>query len=299
MKRTLTTTIVAGSLALGVAAPAAAAVPAHEHAGHAGHSAVVVAKKKSTPTLVIDAMDYKFSGPKSVKAGTWNVKLVNTGTETHQAALFKLKPGKTLGDVLAAAAKNFGDVDKFGEFVAGPNSAAPGGHSSSVTVNLKPGNYLVVCLIPSPDGTPHVVKGMSSELKVTGKASKAKSSKVPAVHLKDFQFKLPKGFSKLLADGKPFDVVNDGPQAHEIDVVSIAKGKTIQDVISFNENPAATAGPPPFGDVGGTTVISKGGTARLQMKLKKGNYALICFIPDVKDQKPHFMHGMVYPVTVR
>jgi hypothetical protein len=29
-----------------------------------------------------------------------------------------------------------------------------------------------------------------------------------------------------------------------------------------------------------------------------GKYALICFLPDAKDGKPHFMHGMVQEVTV-
>jgi uncharacterized cupredoxin-like copper-binding protein len=29
-----------------------------------------------------------------------------------------------------------------------------------------------------------------------------------------------------------------------------------------------------------------------------GNYALICFVPDAKDGKPHFTHGMMQQITV-
>jgi hypothetical protein len=30
-----------------------------------------------------------------------------------------------------------------------------------------------------------------------------------------------------------------------------------------------------------------------------GSYALICFLPDVKDGKPHFVHGMVQQIEVQ
>ena len=29
-----------------------------------------------------------------------------------------------------------------------------------------------------------------------------------------------------------------------------------------------------------------------------GRYALLCFIPDAKDGKPHFVHGMAKEITV-
>jgi hypothetical protein len=33
--------------------------------------------------------------------------------------------------------------------------------------------------------------------------------------------------------------------------------------------------------------------AFINVRLEPGTYALICFIPDAKDGKPHFMHGMM------
>ena len=34
------------------------------------------------------------------------------------------------------------------------------------------------------------------------------------------------------------------------------------------------------------------------MTFEPGSYALICFVPDAKDGKPHAMHGMLKTLTV-
>lgn len=35
------------------------------------------------------------------------------------------------------------------------------------------------------------------------------------------------------------------------------------------------------------------------LDLAPGRYAILCFLPDGKDGKPHFVHGMHREVTVR
>ncbi|HXG70536.1 MAG TPA: hypothetical protein VNJ04_07990 [Gemmatimonadaceae bacterium] len=35
-----------------------------------------------------------------------------------------------------------------------------------------------------------------------------------------------------------------------------------------------------------------------RVQITPGEYGLICFLPDVKDGKPHFVHGMVNQFTV-
>ena len=62
------------------------------------------------------------------------------------------------------------------------------GHRQSDT----PGQYVLACFLPSPDGTPHLVKGMVKLLKVTAEESGAAA---PVAHgtvtLKDFAFEVP------------------------------------------------------------------------------------------------------------
>jgi hypothetical protein len=49
---------------------------------------------------------------------------------------------------------------------------------------------------------------------------------------------------------------------------------------------------------GGLAVIDSGTSAVLAADLSPGDYGLICFMPDTKDGKPHFMHGMMSQIKV-
>jgi hypothetical protein len=44
--------------------------------------------------------------------------------------------------------------------------------------------------------------------------------------------------------------------------------------------------------------IVPGRHAILDVDLAPGEYALVCFVPDAKDGKPHFMHGMATQIKV-
>ena len=56
---------------------------------------------------------------------------------------------------------------------------------------------------------------------------------------------------------------------------------------------AQQQGPPPGEPLSGVAGLGVGKTATFPLTLTPGNYALICFIPDAKDGKPHFVHGMI------
>ena len=106
------------------------------------------------------------------------------------------------------------------------------------------------------------------------------------VTLEDFAFT----FSQSLRPGKQvIEVRNAGRQSHELVLVKLVPGKTAHDVIASIENPMRPqAGMP----IGGVTPMSMGETNWISVDLEPGSYALICFIPDMGDGKPHFMHGM-------
>jgi uncharacterized cupredoxin-like copper-binding protein len=44
--------------------------------------------------------------------------------------------------------------------------------------------------------------------------------------------------------------------------------------------------------------LGKGRTGTFTTTLTPGRYAIVCFVPDAKDGKPHEMHGMVREFTV-
>lgn len=241
------------------------------------------------------ATDHHFEGPSTVPAGLVEIMLDNRGAEGHQLALYRPRAGVEAGDVLAALA-GAGHLEagrELGEWFAGPNGAAPGGTASAI-VELEPGRYLVACLVPSPDGTPHVAQGMLGELEVTDSGSAepgAQEGDRPEAKLREYSFELPDG----IGDG-PVDVVNEGEEIHEIVVLRLHDGTTVNDLVDYEESPRPR-GPEPYDMVTGTTFVEPGGRATLDLDLPAGEYVAICFIPDPA-KTSHFTHGMVHPFTV-
>jgi hypothetical protein len=251
----------------------------------------------TAPNVVtITAADFSYQLPKELPAGPTKIVLENHGAETHQAALVRLADGATADQFLQTLATDFEGAQQFGTFVAGPNEAAPNAASAVVT-DLEPGNYLVLCLIPSADGTPHVLKGMMTPLVVTEPAGETRSiaATTPKLVVKEFSFDLPNDY-----EGGPLEIENKGEQAHEVVVVGLKDGVTIQDIIDSSVPIFTPAkGPAPYTDVAGITPVAPGGTAHLDLDLEPGRYALLCFLPDTANPTTDHLHnGMATVFTV-
>lgn len=164
-------------------------------------------------------------------------------------------------------------------------------NGSHTTLNLTPGRYALICFVPSADGVPHVAKGMFAPIEVT--ASAASTAPEPAsdvtVTLKDYEF----AFSTPLTPGEHVIRVETAPgQPHEFVLVRLGEGVTAQQVIATEMG--QNKGPrPSYTFMGGVAPMEGGRHAFMNVRLDPGTYALICFIPDAKDGKPHFMHGMM------
>jgi hypothetical protein len=203
----------------------------------------------------------------------------------------KLAEGKTLDNLLA---ETRGDkLPEWAVSVGGPNTPAPGEQATPITLDLEPGNYAALCVIPAPDGIPHVAKGMSTSFVVAPSQARAAAPDADiTLVLADYDFR----FSTPLSAGKHvIDVRTEAPQAHEVLLVQLAPGKSLNDIMEWVAKPN---GPPPGKPIGGTVGIAPGKANLLEVDLQPGEYALICFIPDHKDGKPHFMHGMMKQITV-
>ena len=244
--------------------------------------------------VTVTATDYAFDAPASVPAGLTTLRIVNNGKELHHVAMIRVDSGKTMDDVMAAI-KAGGPPPAWAHEVPGPNAPAPG-MEANTTVVLEPGTYALLCFIPSPDHTPHVMKGMSRMITVTPTYG-AKAAKLPAADLTmtfvDYGFNLSK---PLTAGTRTIRVRNTAAQPHEVELVRLQPGKTAMDVITWIDAPN---GPPPGMPIGGVVGVAPGTEANFSAKLETGEYALICFVPDAKDGKPHFMHGMTRQITVK
>lgn len=245
--------------------------------------------------ITITADEFAFLVPDTVQAGVTTLELVNHGEELHHAVLVRLEEGKTLAELqaeLQAALRDGGQPRPWAVFAGGPNAVDPGA-SASVTVALRPGRYALVCLIASPDGDLHVAKGMIRELVVVpAHAATELPPADAAVMLSDYDFKL----SRPLAAGRhTLRVRNYAAQWHEVQLFRLEPGKTVEDLERWL---ATEDGPPPGASIGGVAALSQGHANNLAVDLTPGEYALVCFLPDSKDGKPHFVHGMVKGFTV-
>ena len=255
-------------------------------------STAAAATAAAPNVVVVKTRDYAFDAPDTVRAGLTTLRLVtNPGPEMHQVGLIRLDSAKTPADLFNAM-KTPGPMPKWAVEVAGVNPPAPG-QTADATINLEPGSYLLVCFVPSADGVPHIAKGMSRPLAVTGTAVAA--APLPGdveIKLTDYAF----GLSKPLTAGQHVvRVVNDGQQSHEVMVIRLAPGKTAAQVAAWVEK---MEGPPPGEPLSGVAGLGVGQSASFPLSLTPGEYGLICFIPDAKDGKPHYVHGMVHQFTV-
>lgn len=248
-------------------------------------------------SLEIVGADYSFNGPASAEGGTVAVTFRNEGQEPHFMAFAQVADGKTFEDVQAALTAPPSDGGPSGPppFVeqAGIPVIDPG-VSSQATVTLPAGEYALFCALPAPDGVPHSVKGMIAKLTVTEGSDAPMPQADASVTGSDFAFD---STPQLSAGESKVNFRNEGKQLHEIALVKLADGKTIDDLAAWHAKPE---GPPPAQNLGGVAVAPGAeGVAELSLE-PGGTYALICAIPDVLgDFAAHVTKGMrSQPITV-
>ncbi len=244
------------------------------------------------PAVTVIASDYSFDAPAELPAGLTTFRLVNRGPSIHHVQLVKLNEGKTVDDFMAAL-KAGGPPPKWATMEGGPNPPEIG-DTSSTAVALEPGNYAMLCFVPGSDGIPHVAKGMVRPLTVTAGtgATAAEPEADVVMKLVDYDFQLSK---PLTAGRHTIRIENGGPQEHEVAIVKLNPGKEPMDFAVWGEKQVGKA---PGTLHGGVSGIMPGGKAFVEVDLAPGEYALICFVPDSKDGKGHYHHGMAKKVTL-
>lgn len=283
---------------LAVLALAACAVKEAPNTIDTGAAAASTAATPAATANVVHvrAGDFSFDAPAEIPAGLTTLHLMNEGKEFHQAQLIKLGEGKTYDDMMAAmkAMKPGESPPSWVVMVGGPNAAPPGG-TAAATSTLEPGNYALTCFIPSADGVAHAMKGMTRGLVVTASATAAAPEPTPTttLTLSNFKFEL----SQPLKVGENIIRVETAPgQPHEVALFKLAPGKTMKDMQAWL--PVAEKGPPPGPPLGGVVGQVAGGHSFFTVNLDAGEYVMVCFFPDAKDGKPHFVHGMVQSFKV-
>jgi hypothetical protein len=254
-----------------------------------------MAASAAIPEVTIKAADFSFDAPDQIEAGLIKVNLVNNGQEPHHAQIARLNDGVTLDQFQAALREGEAAAFPLIAFVGGPGLVDPG-LETQVTLDLTPGQYILLCFMPSHDGVPHLAKGMVRPIEVVAPADPAEAAAPKAdatVKLLDFSFILP---AEIKAGPQVWEVVNEGPQPHEIMLVKLAEGKTVADINAFMSDPH---GAPPFSQIGGFQAINPGVSGWLNLDLTPGEYVALCHVPDPASGKAHEELGMMMPFSVK
>lgn len=251
-----------------------------------------------TPTITVTASKGSFNvtGPRRFSAGRVNLKLVAVKGE-QEFAIARLHKGYTLSDLkhdfatyaqsqqnpTPAGMKALRRVVHHTTFVGGLDSGT--GHntvSGSVVLGMASTYYLF-------DDQQGPGAGPIITLHVTAKAGSRTAPAVSAVQ-RAITAKRFRGTTHLPANGT-IEFKNDSTNSpHFMFLQHVKKGTTRKQVIkSFKSN-----GPgPELPGAAGTDVVFMGHAMTLSYNLPPGDYAEMCFFPDLKTGMPHAFMGMV------
>ncbi len=217
--------------------------------------------------------------PASVEGGVAKLTLTNSSKSEGGVQLVRIEGNHSAAEV-GKAGGAWGEKGKplpdWFKIEGGVGSTKPGA-SKTVTQPLKPGNYLAV----------DIESDASAPMKVSGQAGPPPTS-ASRIDALDYSFTasgLKAGKQTVLFDNK-------GKQPHFIVGAPLNKGKTLADVRKAIKD---ESGPPPFDEKSGfdTAVLDGGGKQLVELDLKKGKYAFLCFIPDRQGGPPHVAKGMI------
>ncbi|HEY1297625.1 MAG TPA: hypothetical protein VGJ60_31475 [Chloroflexota bacterium] len=246
----------------------------------------------TTRTVEFDASDYAFATPDTLPSGMTTIRLVNRGQEPHHAQLLRLNDGVTFDQFTSVLQQEGEGALRLVSGAGGPGAIGPSGESE-VTLDLKPGVYALACFISGPDEVPHLMKGMLKPIQVTESSEVSAAPQAQGTFtMKDFTFEMP---STLPAGRATYQVINSGPQMHELNVLKLAPGMTAQDLINWHGEDGA---PPPFEAVGGMNAFSVDGSGYMTLDLQPGTYLAICNVPDPASGVAHSELGMIRQFTV-
>jgi hypothetical protein len=227
-----------------------------------------------------------FSVPKSVKGGVTEISFTNSAKGEHSAQLVRAEGGHTAKEALAAG-QAWGENGKAlpeWALVAGGLGDVPTGETASVTQELQPGKYVVADLSSNA----------SAEFEITGDSGSGElASEGGTIEATEYKFTS----TGLKPGTNPVAFDNAGGEPHFIAGVKVKPGSTIEDVRKFFQT---EKGQPPIdeSETFSTAVIEGGDSQSVELELKEGKYALLCFVPDRAGGPPHAVKGMISEAAV-
>jgi len=225
--------------------------------------------------------------PRTVEAGLVEVSVTNEGKRPHNAQIVGGDGEQSQAEVSRILQSDGGPIPSFIHGAGGVGMVAPG-ESATATDVLEPGRYFVF----DTEG------GGAAELEVTGEAGDPQLPETEAsITAEDYGF----ATEGLKPGSNEITFENVGEELHHVIASPINPGVDFEQVREFVTSDEEPSGRPPidFESSVGTAVLDGGKSQVTELELRKGRYALLCFIQDRKGGPPHVAKGMVAEVAVK
>jgi hypothetical protein len=268
--------------------------------------------------IEVKADEYAFTAPPTFPSGWVTLHFDNQGVEPHFLAITRLPEGKTFDDYASQVAPHFNDLyveyragrldqatflDQLvaampewifaARAVGGPGFTAPG-RSSTTTIHLDPGNYVMECYVRAmtQDDTFHEALGMLRPLIVTDEPSGGSPPQA------DVEITLSNYTLAVAGELSPGPHVarvrvQEDPEGfifHNVQLASLAADATAEQAAAWLDWVDAMVPPAPAVFLGGAGQMSAGGESYFSFDLEPGRYAWV--------SEAYGTRGMVHEFTV-
>ncbi|NMM47743.1 hypothetical protein [Marinigracilibium pacificum] len=240
---------------------------------------------KKKVAIVLTSPD-SFKAPDSLLSGYYEISFSNQTKELHSAHLIKLNEGYTASQLINAYADSIrtgGDRPKWMTHWGGVISQ---NGISKISLELKPGNYVWVCVMGS-DSLPHFVGHENKPLHVA--VNSIQVTPLPDANVTITMTDENHSLNQPLNSGsQTVEITNSGSKYHLAAISRLNEGSSVEDVISWYQT---YDGPPPVSGLYSTSAIGPGLSARMDLDLQPGTYILYCMAN--AEGKFHLLDGAI------
>ncbi len=231
-------------------------------------SGLGAAARETAPTpITVDAVDYAYAMPTTVKGGVVAMRFRNKGRELHEFAFGRIDGHHTLADVIRATEAR-GETPWLHD-LGGPGLVTAGAQID-VTRKLRPGTYFFLCAVPSVKGISHMKLGMVRSFTVTGDSGAAIPRADVVITATTKRFVVP----QLNAGRQTIELRNRSGVGRGFQLVSLNPGKTKADfdrwVKSIETTGKQPRGKMPMTFLGAMQTIPSGTSVYLTVNLEAG-----------------------------